>query len=154
MEKHPLTLLTETDRAAAVVWRLIESGLRESCVLRAEGREVEALVILQQRLPALIREWSAGCGRSTESCRSALRELFTRAQAQVAAAVLTRRLVLSSLQADLPLRGTLPGVHLNQRIPLTDINGMLDALHAAECAEIFRRRFALSSTATPFLGAA
>ena len=48
MEKYPLTLLTETNRDSAVVWRLIESGLRESCVLRAEGREIEALIILQK----------------------------------------------------------------------------------------------------------
>ena len=154
MEKYPLTLLTETNRDSAVVWRLIESGLRESCVLRAEGREIEALIILQKQLPALIREWSAGCDRSTESCRSALRDLFTKAQAQVAAAVLTRRLVLSSLPTDRPLRGTRPGVQLIQRIPLTDINGMLDALHDAECAEISRGRFSMSSTVTPFLGAA
>ena len=83
-----------------------------------------------------------------------MRDLFTKAQAQVAAAVLTRRLVLSSLPTDRPLRGTRPGVQLIQRIPLTDINGMLDALHDAECAEISRGRFSMSSTVTPFLGAA
>lgn len=149
-------LVTEPQRDPAAVWRMIESGLRESCVMRCEGRETEALLILREQLPALIREWSVGCGRSTESCRSALRELFAKAQEQVAAAVLTRRLVLSALRTDLPRRGAATGLQLNQRIPINDINSMLDALQDAERIEISRRQvpFTYAPTEMPFPGAA
>jgi hypothetical protein len=131
---------TEPKRDPAAVWRMIESDLRESCVMRCEGRNAEAQVILRDRLPSLIREWSAGSGRSPESCRSILRELFTKAQEQVAAAMLTRRLVLSSMQVALPRNGVPAGLRISQRIPISDINGMLDALLESERAEVARYR--------------
>lgn len=135
---------------------MIESNLHESCVMRCEGRKTEALVILREQLPALIREWSVGSGRSTESCRSTLRDLIVKAQEQVAAAMLTRRLVLSAIRTDLQRSPGSSGLQLNQRIPIGDINSMLDAMRDVECIEASRRK--ASSTPVhlgmPLLGAA
>ncbi|MBI3884219.1 MAG: hypothetical protein HY302_00575 [Opitutae bacterium] len=123
-------------RDPPALWRQIESDVRESCVLRCEGRNADAVVLLHEKLPPLIREWSAASGWPAGHCRDALRQLFAKAQEQVANAVLARRLVLSSLPAGLPQAG----LQLSQRIPLTDINGMLDALGDAERSACARPR--------------
>ncbi len=149
-------LATEPKRDSSTVWQMIEANLRESCVMRCEGRETEALVILREQLPALIREWSVGCGRSNESCRSALRDLFAKAQEQVAAAMLTRRLVLSAIRTDLKPRPGSAGLQLSQRIPIGDINSMLDAMREVECIEASRRNgsWTPAPPGRPLLGAA
>ena len=132
----------------ADVWSSLESAAREACVLRAEGREAEALAVLGERLPGLIEVWSAGAGLTTEKAKQALRDMFTRVQQQVATASIARRLVLSSIQVR-PEVGSVPGtasltpgeaavmrtgsrVSLHRRVPIGDIRGMLDALDEGE----------------------
>jgi hypothetical protein len=126
------TRVASSGRDPASLWQQIEQGVRESCVMRCEGREPEALALLQETLPALIRAWSATCGFPPETCRQRLRELFARAQEQVAAAMLSRRLVLASIRTDNIRAGASGALYLRQRIPLDDVPGMLDALQDSE----------------------
>ncbi len=125
-------------RDAASIWKQIEHGVRESCVMRCEGRESEAMALLQEALPSLIREWSATCGSTGEVCRNLLRELFAKAQEQVAAAMLSRRLVLASIRADNVRAGASGTLHLRRRIPLDDVPDLLDALQESERSAAFR----------------
>lgn len=118
-------------------WAQIEHAIGESSVMRCEGRAEEAAAMLQEQLPPLIRAWSENSGRSADECRDELRQLFAKAQAQVADAMFTRRLVLASIQAQpAALRQDQPEagdrrLHLRRRIPIDDVVGMLDALSEA-----------------------
>jgi hypothetical protein len=125
-------LAVSSARNPVSIWKQIEQGVRESCVMRCEGREAEAAVMLQETLPALIREWSATCGSPAEVCRNELRELFARAQEQVAAAMLSRRLVLASIRTDNIRAGASGTLYLRRRVPIDDVPDMLDALDEAE----------------------
>lgn len=124
------------------LWRSIEQFVSEACVLRAEGREAEAIVIVQQTLPPLVAQWSRGAGMATEQCQQALRELFARVQQQVATAAICKRLVLQSVEAGATDRVT-PGARfqIHRRVPLDDIPAMLDALDEGERAATFRRQY-------------
>lgn len=117
---------------SASIWKQIEQGVREGCVMRCEGREPEAAAMLQETLPPLIREWSATCGSTGEMCRNLLRELFAKAQEQVAAAMLSRRLVLASIRADNVRADAAGSLYLRRRIPLDDVPDLLDALQESE----------------------
>lgn len=144
------TTASAADRTAAL-WDEIDRTVRESCALRCERRDDEAATLLQHTLPALIREWSAGAGRSREDCRAALRQLFADAQERVATALLCKRLVIGSLggsdssptsapahaSASRPAAGQL---HLRRRVPIDDIAGMLDALDENERVGRFLRQ--------------
>ena len=125
-------------RDAASLWKQIEEGVRESCMMRCEGREAEAIALLQDTLPPLIREWSATCGSSADVCRDVLRQLFARAQEQVSAAMLSRRLVLASIRTDNVRAGTTSSLYLQRRIPIGNVPDMLDALEEAERTAVLR----------------
>lgn len=125
----------------AELWRLIEASVSEACVLRAEGREPEAIAIVQGKLPAFISEWSRGAGHSSERCQTVLRDLFARVQQQVATATICKRLVLQSFEPAATRSGAAATVgQIRRRVPLDDIPGMLDALDEDEREATFRRQ--------------
>lgn len=150
MSFHAPAQALAPSRHPAQIWNQIEQGVRESCVMRCEGREPEAAAMLQETLPPLIREWSAQSGGTPDECRQALRQLFTRAQEQVAAAMLSRRLVLASIrpgEVGAAAGGTL---YLRRRIPLDDVPDMLDALQESERTAIRRGQDFPNLTPRPF----
>jgi hypothetical protein len=122
-------------------WRSIEAAVTEACLLRAEGREAEAIAIVQGTLPAMISGWSRGAGIPSEQCQTVLRELFARVQQQVATATICKRLVLQSIDSAAVRHAPVAApVQLRRRVPLDDIPGMLDALDEDERAATFRRQ--------------
>lgn len=128
---------------SAELWRAIEDNVREACLLRAEDRETEAILILQETLPPLIGDWSRNAGLEVPAAQQALREMFARVQQQVANAALCRRLVLRSLgQPAAPVPGPAPAptFQLRRRVPIGDVTGMLDALGETERAQSAGRR--------------
>ena len=130
----PTVSVASARDAAASIWKQIEHGVREACVMRCEGREREAAAMLQETLPPLVREWSASCGAPADTCRSRLRELIDKAQEQVAAAMLSRRLVLASLGSENVRANPNGSFHLRRRIPIDNVPDMLDALQESERA--------------------
>lgn len=147
--QNALTPLTALPARTAELWRAIEDSVCEACVLRAEGREPEAIIIVQQKLPAMIAHWSRGAGLAAEHCRQTLRELFARVQQQVATATICKRLVLRSVDAAAPVRDVnSQHVQIRRRVPLDDIPAMLDALDESERSAVFRRQNFPSSALT------
>lgn len=135
------------------LWDEIVRGTIEACILRKEGREREVAVLLQDRLPELIRAWSSRCGLAAETCRENLRALFRRVQEGVEMGYIQRRLIVEEVcarlrpaaqdsaeagrqaqgQATVTLRTAEAGpVWLRQRVAIDDVPGMLDALAEAE----------------------
>ncbi len=133
-------------------WAELERWTLEACVLRAEGREAEAVRVLQERMPSLIRDWSTHCRLPKPSIQERLRRMFADKQDFVARGLAQRRLITSELiargrdiEASIPrpanassaqgsgasVRSTAP-VGLRQRVPLGDVVGMLDGLAEAE----------------------
>lgn len=132
---------------AAALWDAIGKGVNEACILRCEGREHEAIAIIEKTLPPLIAEWSRICNRDAEECRQALRESFTRIQQQVSTAVICRRLVVNSLTThDRPSTASTEIVQLRRRIPIDDIGCMLDALREHENLARWRQQHFPSAT--------
>lgn len=131
-------------------WRRIDALVSEACVLRAEGREPEAIAIVQQTLPPLIAQWARGSGLAGEKCQQVLRELFARVQQQVATAAICKRLVLQSIDptATRPDDGNGP-LQIRRRVPLGDIPAMLDALDEGERSAAYRRQHFPSKTRRP-----
>ncbi len=128
---------------SAELWRAIEDNVREACLLRAEDREAEAILILQETLPPLIGDWSRTAGLEVPAAQQALREMFARVQQQVANAALCRRLVLRSLgqtAAPGPVPAPAATFQLRRRVPIGDVPGMLDALGETERAQSAGRR--------------
>ena len=123
------------------LWCTIERSVAEACLLRAEGRNPEAITIVQQTLPSLIAEWSRCSGLSSEHCQRTLRELFARVQQQVSTATLCKRLVLQSVASGEAAREATPErFQIKRRVPLHDIPAMLDALDEGERAAQFRQQ--------------
>jgi hypothetical protein len=146
----PAPLPVPTSRTAEL-WRAIEQGANEACILRSEGQEAAAIKVLQTTLPPLIAEWSRACGQETEACRQALRELFARVQQQVSTAAICRRMVLRAFVPP-PGRGRVAAsepVQLRRRVPIGDIGGMLDALEENERMTAFRHQYFPSSVGAP-----
>ena len=150
-----MSLLTAKTAAYAeptdVRWSELERWTLEACVLRAEGREAEAVRVLQERMPGLIREWSVHCRLSKPVIQERLRRMFADKQDFVARGLAQRRLITSELiargrdvaagtntdatvsVANRPVATRPPGpVGLRQRVPLSDVVGMLDGLAEAE----------------------
>lgn len=121
---------TSPEISSRTDWDEIARVVHETCVLRCEGREAEAMAMLETQLPGMIRTWSTGSGLSGEECRRRLRELFAQAQQQVATAQTARRLVLSSLgREDGKNDRRAPGrLQVRRRVAIDDVAGMLDAL--------------------------
>ena len=146
--------------AARDSWAEIEHWTLEACVLRAEGRESEAVRVLQERIPDLIRAWSACCGLPRAEVQERLRRMFADTQDLVARGIAQRRIITAELLAarERPDRsvgaGTGAGafsasgsgsafsqtaaagssgpVGLRRAVPFGDISGMLDGLAEAE----------------------
>ena len=155
MINAPLTQQVAPPARTAELWWALEVSVREACVLRIEGREPEALAILQQELPPLIEQWSRSAGLATADCQQKLREMFSRVQQEVSTASICKRLVLQSFAPGVGRRGaTSEPVHVQRRIPLADIPGMLDALEEGERTAAFRRRHFPSPVSRPALAAA
>jgi hypothetical protein len=137
---------------ASMLWQEIVGATREACLLRQEGREAEAVQLLQEKLPATIRQWSNLCGDTPERCREALRELFAREQEAARNALLQRRLIVDevcsrlqvrpspaageSVESRVVVKEALQAIQLRRRVPIDDVVGMLDALQQAERGEL------------------
>ncbi|HEU5080396.1 MAG TPA: hypothetical protein VFT72_14385 [Opitutaceae bacterium] len=135
---------------ASKLWQEIVGTTREACLLRQEGREQEAVDLLQQQLPVTIRQWSNSCGESPERCREMLRELFAREQEAARIAALQRRLIVDevcsrlqvqrnandSVEGRVVVKEALRPLQLRHRVPIDDVVGMLDALQQAERGEL------------------
>ena len=119
-------------------WSEIERWTLEACVLRAEGREDDAGRLLKERMPALIRDWSAHCGLARTVVQDRLRWMFAETQTFVARGLAQRRLITSELIAR--DRGAAAGgiaspkgvFGLRRHVPVSDVVGMLDGLIEAE----------------------
>lgn len=139
--------------AARDSWAEIEHWTLEACVLRAEGREPEAVRVLQERIPDLIRAWSACCGLPRAEVQERLRRMFADTQDLVARGIAQRRIITAELLAARerpdrsagvgagvgsgsmfpPAAGGASGpVGLRRAVPFGDISGMLDGLAEAE----------------------
>ena len=150
MSFHAPALALSPGRHPSSIWNQIEEGVRESCVMRCEGRAQDAAAMLQETLPTLIREWSAQSGATAEDCRQTLRQLFSKAQEQVAAAMLSRRLVLASIRRDNVGCGASGTLYLRRRIPIDDVPDMLDALQESERTAFSREQDFLVPSSRPF----
>jgi hypothetical protein len=123
-----------------LLWNEIVRWSLEACILRKEGRETEVAVLLQERLPELIRRWSASCGLPSGTCKQNLRALFQRVQESVETGYIHRRLIVEEVCARLSAAPAAPApvpaqtgpVRLRQRIAIDDVPGMLDAIASAE----------------------
>lgn len=125
-------------------WTELERWTLEACVLRAEGREDEAVRVLQERMPALIRDWSTHSRLAKPEIQERLRHMLAEKQDFVARGLAQRRLITSALLAEaragnpeippaLARRAAASApVALHRRVPLDDIVGMLDGLAEAE----------------------
>lgn len=143
------TALGLAEASAGARWAEIERWTLEACVLRAEGREAEAVGVLQERMPALIRDWSARCGLPRAAVQERLRSMFAQTQEFVARGVAQRRLITSELIArgrdvstgDAARRldpsrmidAAAPAmIGLRRQVAVGDVVGMLDGLVEAE----------------------
>ena len=138
--------------AARDRWAEIEHWTLEACVLRAEGREGDAVRVLQERIPDLIRAWSACCGLPRGEVQERLRRMFSDTQDLVARGIAQRRIITAELLAARGSGGA-PGsaggavspavaaavaggatvpVGLRRAVPFGDVAGMLDGLAEAE----------------------
>ncbi|HVW20498.1 MAG TPA: hypothetical protein VHC86_04725 [Opitutaceae bacterium] len=147
------------------LWNEIVRWTFEACILRKEGKEDKVAFLLQERLPSLIRSWSARSGLKPDACREQLRSLFNRVQESVELGFIQRRLIVDEVCAR--LAGRLPGsgvskpapaasVGLRRRVPFDNVPDMLDALAEAEFEaegeRILPVRSALAPTARIFAG--
>jgi hypothetical protein len=121
------------------LWNEIVRWTFELCILRKEGREGKVTVLLQERLPALIRAWSLRSGLPTATCQKQLRDLFARVQESVELGFMQQRMIVGEICARFaqqPSLASLPGVSgpmgLRREVPIDDVSAMLDALGEAE----------------------
>jgi hypothetical protein len=130
---------------ADALWAEIVATTREACLLRQEGREEEAVRVLQDTLPPVIRRWSAASGDTPERCRERLKALFTAEQEHMRAQMIQRRLIVDAVCSRLRVSSTgeatgrprvvserTRAVQLQRRVPFGDVVGMIDALNEAE----------------------
>jgi len=121
------------------LWNEIVRWTFELCILRKEGREGKVAVILQERLPALIRAWSSRSGLPAAKCQERLCSLFGRVQESVEVGFMQQRMIVGEICArfaQLPSaaswRTGSGAVGLRREIPIDDVSAMLDALGEAE----------------------
>ena len=149
------------------LWNEIVRWTFEVCILRKEGKEDKVAHLLQERLPALIRNWSARSGLKPDACKEQLRSLFNRVQESVELGFIQRRLIVDEVCARLagrmmPAAGAAKGgpapasVGLRRRVSFDNVPDMLDALAEAEFEaegeRILPVRSALAPTARIFSG--
>jgi hypothetical protein len=125
------------DLASSAQWVAIEKWTLEACVLRAEGREAEGTRVLEERLPSLIQAWSASCRLPKTEIQLRLRRMFAETEQVIARGLAQRRIITANLHprysATASPSAVSPGaVGLRERIPVSDIAGMLDGLAEAE----------------------
>jgi len=143
---HPQAQPTLRADLADARWAELEHWTLEACILRAEGREQDAVRILQDRMPALIRDWSVQSRLSKPEIQTRLRRMMAEKQDFITRGLAQRRLITSALLAETQENpASLPPalarraasaastpVALRRHIPLDDIPGMLDGLAEAE----------------------
>ncbi len=119
------------------LWAELEHWILEACVLRAEGREHEAVRVMEEHLPSLIQRWSQSVDLPKADLQERLRRLFADTQAFVRRSLAHRRIVTAGLVA----QGVAPRAEsqpkqrplgLRHAVPVGDIAGMLDGLAEAE----------------------
>ncbi len=122
-------------------WAEITQWTLEACTLRAEGREGEAIAILQEKMPALINEWSVICGLRTAEVQQRLRAMLAETQSFVARGLAQRRIITAQIvdqyrpvpaNPDHAPTNARPAVGLRRHVAVGDITGMLDGLAEAE----------------------
>ncbi len=118
-------------------WSELERWTLEVCVMRAEGREGEAVRVLKEHMPAVIRDWSVHCGLARDVIQERLRRLFDDTQNFVARGLAQRRLITADLMARggaMDTANAAPGgaLGLRRHVPVGDVVGMLDGLAEAE----------------------
>jgi hypothetical protein len=121
------------------LWNEIVRWSFEACILRRQGQESKVTELLQERLPSLIRAWSARSGLTAIACKERLRGLFGRVQESVELGFLQQRLIVDEIctrMAFQPVAARLPratgSVGLRRQVPFGNIPDMLDALAEAE----------------------
>jgi hypothetical protein len=141
------------------LWNEIVRWTFEACILRKEGKEDKVAVLLQERLPSLIRAWSARSGLAPAACKEQLRSLFNRVQENVELGFIQRRLIVDEVCARLAER--LPAasatraalaagpVGLRRRVTFDNIPDMLDALAEAEFEAVGEKILPVRSTFAP-----
>jgi hypothetical protein len=149
--------LAPANSSANALWVEIEKWTLEACVLRAEGRQTEGIQVLDKRLPELIRRWSASCGLAQTEIHLRLRQMFAETQRVIARGLAQRRIVTANLQPHRNASTTPSTVSsgtfgLRERIPVSDIAGMLDGLAEAEREARREAIWPLRSTATYLAG--
>jgi hypothetical protein len=140
----PMSATTETSTSVQssnprFLWNEIVRWTFEVCILRKEGREAKVAVLLEERLPALIRAWSSRCGLPAAACQERLRGLFGRVQESVELGFMQQRMIVGEICARFaqkPSLASLPGASgpmgLRREVPIDDVSAMLDALGEAE----------------------
>ncbi len=121
-------------------WAELERWTLEACLLRAEGREAEAVGVLQERIPGLIRAWSEAAGLARPVVQERLRTMFADAQRFVARGLAHRRLITAELAGRAEGRPTVAAgvagsggrLGLRRAVAVDDVVGMLDGLAEAE----------------------
>jgi hypothetical protein len=121
------------------LWNEIVRWTFEVCILRKEGREDKVKVLLEERLPALIRAWSGRSGLTAATSQERLRALFGRVQESVELGFMQQRMIVGEIcarfgqkaaQASLPAASGPMG--LRREVAIDDVSAMLDALGEAE----------------------
>jgi hypothetical protein len=151
--------LPSREQTTQEAWLALMRTTYKACLLRKDGREIEAAQLLGGELPEMIRKWSSRSGLSAAQCKDRLRSLFARAQEQIELSVLQRPSLIMEVCDRISAHGN-PGdespaptgatatavvrsIHLRQRIPIGDVSEMLDAIAEAEaCSTSFGRRVA------------
>ena len=153
------TILRDSPRSGEPAdprWAELERWTLEACLLRAEGREGEAVRVLQERIPGLIRAWSVAAGLARPVVQERLRTMFAEAQEFVARGLAQRRLITAELAARSgavrPSSVAAPAgpgrLGLRQTVPVDDVVGMLDGLAEAEREARRERLWPARSAAT------
>lgn len=128
---------TQRSEAVDSRWSELERWTLEVCVMRAEGREGEAVRVLKEHMPSVIREWSVHCGLARDVIQERLRRLFDDTQNFVARGLAQRRLITADLLSRSSALDTVKAapagpVGLRRHVPMGDVVGMLDGLAEAE----------------------
>jgi len=106
---------------------------QKACLARKKGREEEVAGLMRQILPESIREWSRGVNQTRDQKKSLLSELFRKEADRVETAWLAHILTLDEVASrtamdagsPAPIK-VLPPLDTGDRIPLSDVAGMID----------------------------
>jgi hypothetical protein len=121
------------------LWNEIVRWTFEVCILRKEGREEKVKVLLEERLPTLIRAWSSRSGLPAATSQERLRSLFGRVQESVELGFMQQRMIVGEICARFGQQNALTKLPaasgpmgLRREVAIDDVSAMLDALGEAE----------------------